>query len=162
MSPEFASIEEYLGEHTGGYYGVLQSVQGGHYRPERDASEWVSFCVEAHLSQARQRLAQIRQAGVRWTCLEGLVERRAWPGRLVIALEQSLFGGTDRRSYGQEAGISAATASNDFRRLLDAGLVTQRGRGRNTRYGASGGVSAQVAAAIRSPAITAPRPGARG
>jgi hypothetical protein len=27
-----------------------------------------------------------------------------------------------------------ATASADFRRLLDAGLVVQRGRGRNTGY----------------------------
>lgn len=33
--------------------------------------------------------------------------------------------------------MSAPTASNDFRRLLDAELVVQRGRGRTTRYVAS-------------------------
>jgi hypothetical protein len=33
--------------------------------------------------------------------------------------------------------VSAPTASNDFRRLLDAGLVIQQGRGRATRYLAS-------------------------
>ena len=150
LSPEFASIEEYLGEHTAVYYSVLQRVQDGSYQPERDASEWISFCVEAHLVQARLRLEQIRQAGARWTLLEDLVERRGWPDRLVIALEQSLIGGTDRGSYGREAEISAASASNDFRRLLDAELVTQHGRGRNTRYHASDQLRAQVAAAIQA------------
>jgi Fic family protein len=52
----------------------------------------------------------------------------------VIALEQSLFGGTERAAYATEADISLATASSDLRRLLDAGLVTQIGRTRSTRY----------------------------
>ena len=137
LSPEFASIEEYLSEHTPEYYAVLQSVQGGRYSPERDASEWVAFCIEAHIAQARRRLDQIAEAAKRWNYLEQLVETRGWPDRLVIALEQSLIGGTDRAEYGREAGISTATASNDFRRLLDAGLVAQSGRGRSTRYFAS-------------------------
>ena len=55
----------------------------------------------------------------------------------MIALEQSLVGGTDRGKYGEEADVSPATASADFRRLLDAGLVEQRGRGRNIGYPAS-------------------------
>jgi len=55
----------------------------------------------------------------------------------VIALEQALMGGADRASYAAEAEISPATASADFRRLLDAGLVEQQGRGRSVRYRAS-------------------------
>jgi len=137
VSPEFGSIEEYLGQHTPAYYAALMDAQGGSYQPERDASRWVNFCVRAHLDQARQRLAQIEAAGVRWSFLEGLVEVRSWPDRFVIALEQSLIGGTDRRSYGKEADVSPATASTDLRRLLDAGLITQRGRGRSIRYHAS-------------------------
>lgn len=137
MSPEFSSIEEYLGENTPAYYAALRDVQAGGYRPERDATGWIEFCVEAHLAQARRRLAQIREAAARWDRLEALVEERNWPERLVIALEQSLVGGTDRGRYGEEADISMATASADFRRLLDAGLVDQRGRGRSTRYYAS-------------------------
>jgi Fic family protein len=65
------------------------------------------------------------------------VERRGWPDRLIVALEQSLFQGANRMSYGREADISPATASADFRRLLDTGLVAQQGRGRTTRYVAS-------------------------
>ena len=136
-APEFFSIEEYLSSHTQEYYAALRQVQGGSYQPDRDASGWVSFCVTAHLAQARQRLAQIKEAAARWASLEGLVEARNWPDRLVIALEQSLGGGTDRGRYGAEADVSPATASADFRRLLDAGLVEQRGRGRNIGYLAS-------------------------
>ena len=93
--------------------------------------------MKAHLSQARQRLAQIKDAAARWTHLEELVNSRNWPDRLVIALEQSLMGGSDRASYAAEADVSPATASADFRRLLDAGLVEQRGRGRSVHYRAS-------------------------
>src|SRR5712691_1675676 len=36
LSPEFASIEEYLGAHAPDYYRSLQEVQGGSYQPDRD------------------------------------------------------------------------------------------------------------------------------
>jgi Fic family protein len=137
MAPEFFSIEEYLAGNTQEYYAALREAQGGSYRPERDASGWVSFCVDAHLVQARQRLIQIEAAATRWAALEELVEARGWPDRLTIALEQSLAGETDRGRYGAEADVSPATASADFRRMLDAGLVEQHGRGRNTAYLAS-------------------------
>jgi Fic family protein len=150
LSPEFSSIEEYLAANTPEYYAVLERVQGGRYQPERDATEWVSFCVDAHLAQARRRLDQIAEASVRWRFLEALVESRRWPDRLVIALEQSLIGGTDRASYMGEADVSLATASNDFRRLLDAGLLVQSGRGKNVRYHASDALREEIAAAIKS------------
>jgi Fic family protein len=137
LAAELASIEDYLAAHTSDYYAVLESVQGGRYQPERDATPWVEFCVRAHLDQARGRLDQIRRAGARWSRLERLVESRGWPDRLVIALEQSLIGGTDRARYAAEADVSSASASADLRRLLDAGLVVQQGRGRSTRYTAA-------------------------
>jgi Fic family protein len=150
LSPEFSSIEEYLGQNTSAYYAALKEVQDGSYQPQRDARPWVAFCVEAHLVQAQQRLRQVRQAAKRWGRLEALVERRRWPDRLVIALEQSLLGGSDRSSYSEEADVSAATASADFRRLLDADLVVQHGRGRNTTYRASEELREQVAAATEN------------
>ncbi|HYH52868.1 MAG TPA: Fic family protein [Solirubrobacterales bacterium] len=137
-SPEFFSIEEYLRDHTREYYAALRQAQGASYQPERDASGWVDFCLEAHLAQARQRREQIEQAATRWQRLEEIVEARGWPDRLVIALEQSLLGGTDRSRYSEEADVSPATASADFRRLLEAGLVDQEGRARNISYVAAG------------------------
>jgi Fic family protein len=137
LLPEFSSIEEYLGRNTQEYYSVLRKVQAGSYHPDRDAAPWVRFCVNAHIEQARRRLEQIAQAAARWGILERLAEARGWPDRLVIALEQSLFDGAERAAYATEADISLATASSDLRRLLDAGLVTQIGRTRSTRYIAS-------------------------
>jgi Fic family protein len=134
MSPEFGSIEEYLGAHTAAYYEALNEAHGPTYQPNRDVTHWVAFCIDAHLAQARQRLTQIKDAGARWAHLEQIVESRHWPDRLVIALEQALMGGTDRTSYAAEANVSPATASADFRRLVDAGLVDQAGRGRSVRY----------------------------
>jgi Fic family protein len=134
VSFEFASIEEYLGARTQDYYDVLERTQGGSYKPERSARAWVEFCVDAHIEQAQRRLAQIAAAGSRWTALEEIVEQRSWPDRIVIALEQSLVGGTDRARYAREAAVSPATASADLRRLVDAGLLGQRGLGRSSRY----------------------------
>ncbi|HEX3736274.1 MAG TPA: Fic family protein [Solirubrobacterales bacterium] len=150
-SPEFFSIEEYLGSHTQDYYAALREAQGGSYQPGRDASGWVGFCVRAHIVQARQRLAQIEQAATRWGRLEELVTARGWPERIVIALEQSLYGGTERSAYAEEADVSAATASADLRRLLDAGLVEQRGRGRNIGYVAGRRLREMVADSVPRP-----------
>jgi Fic family protein len=137
LAPELLTIEEYLGEHTEAYYAALREVQAGSYQPQRDATPFVRLCVEAHLAQARRRLFQLDRAAERWSHLERLVGERGWPDRLVIALEQSLFDGTDRTRYAAEAGVSAPTASSDLRRLLDAGLLTRQGRGPATRYVAS-------------------------
>ncbi len=134
VSPEFGSIEEYLAGNTPAYYAALQGAHGTEYDPAGDATDWVELCIAAHLSQARRRLDQIAEAATRWDRLEALTAERDWPERLTIALEQSLIGGPDRAAYCAEADISAPTASADFRRLLDAGLVVQEGRGRSTRY----------------------------
>jgi Fic family protein len=78
-----------------------------------------------------------------------MVDQRGWPDRLVIALEQSLIGGTDRARYAAETAVSTATATNDLRRLSDAGLLAQTGRGKATRYHASEGLRAEVGLAER-------------
>jgi Fic family protein len=158
VAPELGSIETYLGAHTSDYYAVLQQVQGGSYLPERDAGPWVRFCVAAHLEQARQRLEQLAAAARRWAVLEALVEERGWPDRLVIALEQSLFGGVEPAAYATETDVSRVTATSDLRRLADARLVVQRGRTRNIRYVASVELDERVA---RAPAEDPPRPRGR-
>ena len=137
LTPEFVSIEEHLGSNTGAYYAALHEVQCGAYRLDRDAAPWVRFCVEAHIEQARRRLGQLAEARARWSALEVLVAGRGWPDRLVIALEQSIVTAVDRASYTAEAEVSAPTASNDLRRMLDRGFLAQRGERHNTRYAAS-------------------------
>jgi Fic family protein len=146
LAPEFSSIEERLGRNTGAYSQVLQDVQGGSYRPERDAAPWVRFCLAAHVEQAQRRLAQVDAATARWAALEVLVEERGWPDRLATALQQSLFEGVDRAGHAREAGVSLPTATNDLRRLSDAGLVVAEGETRNRRYRASDALRARLSA----------------
>jgi Fic family protein len=134
LAPEFASIEEHLGEHTQAYYEILQRTHGATYDPTSDAGAWVAFCIEAHLAQARRRLDQIREAGERWERLERLAAKRGWPDRFVVALEQSFFGACERTSYAREADTSPATASSDLRRMVEAGFLVQGGHGPTTRY----------------------------
>ncbi|HMJ35163.1 MAG TPA: Fic family protein [Baekduia sp.] len=134
LAPEFGSIEEHLSQNTPTYYSVLEEVQGGSYQPDRDATPWIDFCVAAHFGQVNRRMEQLETAARRWQFLEELAGARGWPDRLVIALEQSLFGGAERAAYAAQADISLPTASGDLRRLVDAGLVTQQGRTRSTRY----------------------------
>ena len=136
-APEFNSIEDYLGRQTGDYYAILQRVQAGHYQPDRDATPWVRFCITAHIDQAQLRLKQVTAAARRWEVIEEYATQRGWPDRLVIAIEHSLFTEIDRSVYAAEADISLATATSDIRRLVDAGLVTQHGRARSTRYTAT-------------------------
>jgi Fic family protein len=145
LAPEFASIEEYLGERTSAYYDILQATHGRRYDASRDAGPWVSFCVSAHLQQARRRLEQVRQAGARWERLERLVANHGWPDRFVIALEQSFFGGAERTGYSREAEVSPATASADLRLLTQVGLIVHQGRGPATRYLASDALRREVA-----------------
>jgi Fic family protein len=137
LAPELLSIEEYLGRNTAAYYAVLGEVQGGSYQPDRNAQPWVEFCLDAHVAQARIRSGQLTEAAKRWSLLERLAHEHGWPERLVIALEQSFFEGVDRSSYAVEAAISRPTATNDLRRLLDAGLVEPLGNGPARRYRAS-------------------------
>ena len=137
LPAELCSIEGSLAANTAGYYAALTAVQGGRYQPDRDARSWIDFCLTAHLQQAADRVRLIERAAIRWAALEQLVEQRGWPDRLVGALERAIDGGLDRMSYVRETEISIATAAADLRRLVDAGLVTQHGRTRNTTYRAS-------------------------
>ena len=139
LAPEVVSIEEYLGRNT---RGVLREppacAERGAINRRVTPAPWLRFCVDAHLATRRAAgSTQIAAAAARWSALESLVARRGWPDRLVVALDQNFFQGTDRASYAAEAGVSAQSATNDLRRLLDAGLVVQRGKGRTTRYFAS-------------------------
>ena len=137
LAPEFGSIEPSLADDTAGYYRALQTVQGGGFNPDRDPTSWIEYCLRAHLRQARRRLEMLERAAARWQRLERLVEERSWDDRLVIALELAFHGSVDRAGYATEADIALPTASNDLRRLLDAGLIERRGKGRATAYSAS-------------------------
>lgn len=133
-APELGSIEEFLAAHTASYYEALASAQGGKLDPSRPADDWLDFCLEAHISQAESRISTISEAAERWRRLEVAVDRRGWPDRMAIALEQALAGMLTRATYVQESGIAEPTASLDLRRLVDSNMLDVAGGGRSTHY----------------------------
>lgn len=81
LAPEFASIEEYLGEHTRDYYAVLAEVGGGSWQPERDTRRWIRLCLTAHLRQAARLLRRLAEAESLWLRIEELAAQKRLPAR---------------------------------------------------------------------------------
>ena len=135
LRPELVSIEPYLGRHTREYYGVLEQVQGSAFEPERDASPWVEFCIEAHVSEATERRRWLEVAFARHDFCEDLAREQSYPDRMVIALDQALLGlPITNAEYRREARIASPTAVQDLQRLRREGWLEQQGGGRSIRY----------------------------
>jgi len=138
LRPELVSIEPYLGRHTREYYTVLEEVQGPSFDPDRDASAWVEFCIEAHVFEAMERRRWLEIAHARYDFCEHLARDQGYPERLVGALDQALLGlPITNADHRREANIASPTATQDLQRLRHHGWLDQEGGGRSLRYVAS-------------------------
>lgn len=156
VSPEFASIEEYLGRNTLRYYDVLSEVAHGRWTPERSTRPWIRFCLTAHYRQARTVLRRVHETEALWDGCEQLVARHRLPDRSVDALCDAARGRRLRRSLytklvasGSGEAITDATATRDLRALTDAGLLHPEGEKRGRHYGPTAALS-EVWQRIRS------------
>lgn len=137
VNPIFCSIEEYLGHNTQRYYDVLADVGGGSWRPERDATNWLRFCLTAHLRQARTVLRRIKESERLWGDLEKVVADGGLPERTIDALYDAAIGfrvrnATYRAMHSDE--LSEQVAGRDLRALSDAGLLVAVGEKRGRYY----------------------------
>jgi len=144
LAPVFMSIEEYLGRNTQAYYDVLAEVGQGSWHPENSARPWLRFILTAHLRQARTLLARIRDSERLWVDLEKLVEQNRLQERVIPLLFDAAIGMRVRnatyRASMEEAGeepITEQTASRDFQRLIEAGLLKPNGERRGRFYTAT-------------------------
>src|SRR3982074_3015794 len=134
LRPALGSIEPHLGRHTREYYSVLEEVQGPAFDPRRDASAWVEFCIEAHVSEATERRLWLDIAYARHDFCEQLAHELGYPERLVIAMDQALLGlPITNADYRREAAVASPTAVQDLQRLRRDGLLEQEGGGRSVR-----------------------------
>lgn len=149
LTPDFCSIEEYLGRNTPAYYDVLAEVGGGRWQPDRDARGWLRFCLKAHYRQARTLLRRAEEAEQRWEALEAEVNRRGLSERTIAALFNAALGYRIRNAtYRAQADVSELVASRDLRALVEAGLLEPRGERRGRFYLRSAAL-AEVEASIR-------------
>lgn len=138
LRPELVSIEPYLGRHTREYYTVLEEVQGPAFHPQRDASAWVEFCIEAHVFEAMERRRWLEIARARHDFSEQLARAQGYPERFVGALDQALLGlPITNADHRRETNIASPTATQDLQRLRHDGWLDQEGGGRSLRYVAS-------------------------
>ena len=149
LRPELVSIEPYLGRHTREYYAVLEDVQGTRYEPDRDASPWVEFCIDAHVSEATERRRWLEVAYTRHDFCEALAATMAYPERFVAALDQALLGlPVTNADHRRQAGVASPTAVQDLQRLRRDGWLDQEGGGRSVRYTASDKLRERWSAAL--------------
>jgi Fic family protein len=156
LSPEWMSIEEFLGANTQPYYDILADVGRGVWRPEGDARPWVRFCLRAHYIQAASVLRRARESEAIWARLDDLRESKGLPERSVGSLFDAAIGLRIRNaSYRKDVElveleeITNQVATNDLRKMVDAGLIDQRGSKRGTYYVASS-VLTQIRESVRA------------
>ncbi|HEV2033051.1 MAG TPA: Fic family protein [Candidatus Dormibacteraeota bacterium] len=135
LRPELVSIEPYLGRHTREYYAALEEAQGLAFDPNRDASAWVEFCIEAHVFEATERRRWLEIAYARHDFCEQLAREQGYPERFVMPLDQALLGlQVTNVDYRREVNIASPTATQDLQRLRADGWLDQEGGGRSVRY----------------------------
>lgn len=156
VSPEFLSIEEYLGRNTPAYYEALTKMAGGTWSPKRSSAPWVCFSLTAHFRQAHTVLRRIREFEALWNGCDHLVTKHGLPERSIgplcdVArgwqLHRSLYVKLIKSMSGEP--ISDETGTRDLKALVDAGLLTPLGEKRGRRY-QRGEPLAQVWEEIRS------------
>ena len=160
LSPEFNSVEEYLGRNTQAYYEVLADVGRGSWQPQNDARPWARFCLTAHYRQASTLLRRVQESEELWDALTRLVNQRSATERSVGALFDAALGfrirnATYRAAVESSEGdaISEQSASRDLKGLVEAGLLTPIGEKRGRVYVATDDVrNEQAVIRARRPA----------
>ena len=92
ISPVFTSIEAYLGQNVGAYYGALTDTATGSWSPERSARPWVEFCLTAHCRQAAALRRRIDRFEALWDRCEQTAARCRLADRTIDALMHSARG----------------------------------------------------------------------
>lgn len=160
LSPEWMSIEEFLGANTLPYYDVLADVGQGSWHPDRDARPWVRFCLRAHFIQAVSVLRRAHESEEIWAAVDELRAGKGLPERSIGSLFDAAIGLRIRNaSYRKDVElveqeeITHQVATNDLRKMVEAKLVIQRGSKRGTFYVASDELAAirEKARANRQP-----------
>ncbi|GIH68402.1 Fic family protein [Sphaerimonospora thailandensis] len=136
-TPEFCSIEEWLGEAeiTFDYYRVLGEVGRGRWSPHDDTLPWVRFVLRCHHMQAQRVRRRLAEAGEVWTLLEERTDAEGLHPRTVSALYQVFVSRRLRRGmYQADEGLSQGQAARDLRELVANGWLRPYGETKGRFY----------------------------
>lgn len=136
-TPEFSSIEEWLGHgrNTYDYYDALAGRQFGRWRPHGDTLHWVRFCLRAHHLQAQQVRRRLSEAGEVWMLLEERTDADGLNPRTVSALYEVFVNRRLRRTrYQLDESLSQGQAARDLRDLAAKGWLRPYGETKGRFY----------------------------
>ncbi|GII00274.1 hypothetical protein Pta02_22820 [Planobispora takensis] len=136
-TPEFCSIEEWLGEgrNTYDYYDALGARQRRSWDPHDDMLHWVRFCLRAHHMQAQRVRRRLAEAGEVWMLLEEQVDAEGLNTRAVSALYEVFVNRRLRRSrYQADESLSQGQAARDLRELAAKGWLRPYGETKGRFY----------------------------
>jgi Fic family protein len=132
--PEFTSLEEWWGRHLDDYYSAFR-VLGQTFDADRDVSSFLVAHVEAQLHQVRALDLRERVQRQIWLAVEQSVLDAGMEARVANATWDAFFSReVTPRYYRPLAEISAATATNDLKSAVAAGLLRPQGNGRSRSY----------------------------
>ncbi|GGK88066.1 hypothetical protein Ppa06_53130 [Planomonospora parontospora subsp. parontospora] len=137
LTPEFASIEEWLGQGrtTYDYYNVLGEVGRKRWSPHGDTLPWVRFNLRCHHMQAQKVRQRLREAGEVWTVLEEGVDADGLHTRCVSALYEVFVNRRLRRTmYQADESLSQGQAARDLRELTAKGWLRPYGETKGRFY----------------------------
>ena len=135
VAPEFSCIEEYIGDHSQAYYGVLEEVGQGRWNPQRDALPWIRFCLLAHYQQAMTLLERAKETMWLWEALETAVKSRGLNTRVLPALADAAINlRVTNQTYRKQAEIDTQAAKTDLKDLVVAGFLEPKGERRGRYY----------------------------
>lgn len=140
LEPAFASIEEWLGQHTRDYYEVLAAVGRGSWQPDNDATLWVKFNLRAHHFQAQTLVRRFSDAVRYYDVIDEVLRAHRLPERVADALFDAVLGArVTRPLYLKRAGgLDRRAATRDLARLAELGLLAPHGQTRARYYTAAG------------------------
>lgn len=135
VSPEFCSIEEWLGRNTDAYYAILAKTGKGQWHPENDALEWVRFCLIAHYQQAATIRKRSSLVGRVWNEIESITRPLGLNERMQTPLMDAAWGYIVKNfRYRTENKISEVVASRDLRHMCELELLEPVGEKRGRYY----------------------------
>ncbi|WP_433225096.1 Fic family protein [Microtetraspora malaysiensis] len=136
-TPEFSSIEEWLGEGrtTYDYHDVLAEVGRGRWSPNGDTLSWVRFVLRCHHMQAQRVQRRLAEAGEVWMLLEERADAEGLHPRCVSALYQVFVSRRLRRSmYQVDESLSQGQAARDLRELAARDWLSPYGETKGRFY----------------------------
>lgn len=138
LSPQFASIEEYLRRNRDEYYACLAEVGQGRWNPGNDTKPWIRFCLKAHYVQARTLIRRAQQLYRLWSELDVVIKQHSLPERVKCGLSDAAQGLRVRNStYRSAADVTSQLASRDLGLLVAKDLLAPHGEKRGRYYEAT-------------------------